>query len=453
MGEKGRVLLLIGVLLLFPASGEGKGFSLWPLLNLSQEGERVEVQALGPLLFYEKDSQGLRWGIRPLFSFSHTQEGSRYDLLYPLGKYEAREERKKFYLVPLSLRREDPSEGEDFALFPFYWGRTAEGERYGGVFPLYGTLKKRFGKDEIRFLLWPLYVRSEDEGEVTQKFLWPFFQRFSGRAKGYYVWPLYGVASRGKEHRRGYVLWPFYVWRDDGMGTDEPKSTRLYLPLYASVRTSSQRSDLYLPPFFFHRESKEPFRERWEVPWPILAWERGEGVREFKLFPLFRRRDEEERRRRFFLWPLYSYEWDRMGGEEEEVKRILLLSRQQRITWQGGESDYLNLWPLFERYRDTEGEGYLHSLQLLPFHDEGMERNIYPLFWILHHRSCGQQSRTDFLWGLFIAKRSPRKSSFRLAFLLNWEREGEDFSLRFLLGLIGYERRGGRGRMVFFSKP
>ena len=51
----------------------------------------------------------------------------------------------------------------------------------------------RFGRDEIRFALFPLYGRTRKGGTQITNVLWPIFARIRGEHEsGLKLWPLYG---------------------------------------------------------------------------------------------------------------------------------------------------------------------------------------------------------------------------------------------------------------------
>jgi hypothetical protein len=118
---------------------------------------------------------------------------TRSEFLYPLGHFYRNVEDERVNLVPLVRHRQELSGGPtETQVFPFFWGRTAGGETYGGVFPLAGTFKQRYNRDSIFFLLWPLYSSSSGEGSYHYHFLWPFFSYSTGRESARTFWPFAG---------------------------------------------------------------------------------------------------------------------------------------------------------------------------------------------------------------------------------------------------------------------
>jgi len=454
------IFLLIPPFFLTSPAAQGKSLGFWPFFSYYESESLKELEVLGPFFVWRETEDGKEWGIRPFVyrATDPSREVERTEFLYPLGKYQHVQGDTKFYLVPVSLSRDEvtyssPERREKASsILTAFWGETDTGERYGGFFPLTGHLKERFGRDEITFHLWPLYSQIKNEGEVTWRILWPFISVTRGAAEGVYLWPLWGHKVRKGEYSRGFFMWPFYAYFDEDMDTDTPVQKRYYLPFYASIRSPQTTVDMVFTPFLFHQKSDTPAFEKWAL-WPIATKIEGDKIRERRLFPLFRKREEPGKERRFFLWPLNSYEFDRFGTEEQEVHRFLLINRYRivRDVGTGTEAIDANLWPLFDYRQGFEGEVSLYIFPLLPLHDEGMKRNIYPLFWVYRYtRSPEGETLSDLLWGLYRRRSSPQVSFTQLAFFLRIEKKHNgDFYLSFFEGLFRYQRTK-EGEMMRF---
>jgi hypothetical protein len=442
----------------------GGSFGFWPLFSYTQEGQH-ELEVIGPLFTWKENKEGSEWGLRPfLYRTDDPAQGlRRWEFLYPFAKYQIKEGDTKAYIVPFSLFRDEVTSSSPerreraSSILTAFWGETDHGERYGGFFPIAGRFKERFSRDEIEFYLWPFYSRIEDDKEITWRTPWPFFSHFGGEARGLYIWPFWGHRERAGVYDRGFILWPFYDYMDQNLDTDNPVRKRFYLPFYASVRSRGARADIYCV-LFLHQRADNPPLEIWDFPWPFVTLVRGEKVRETQIFPLFRVRDEEQKRRFYILWPFYKYEWDRITSEEGTAWYFLLIDKY-RITKEldtGNEALDANFWPVFDYRRGFAGEKSLYIFPLLPFHDDGMQRNIYPLFWVYRYtRSPQGEIFSDLLWGLYRRRVSAEFSSTQFAFFLRIEKRGAtDVSLSFLEGLIRYQgRQEGAKVGLFFIGP
>lgn len=425
-----RTFLLCLFLYLYPLSLFGGGLSLWPLFSYEEEEGMREIEVLGPLFFWSERGEEVQWGIRPLVS----RIKGEWDLLYPLGRLQEGSEGREGYFFPIYSQK-----GENFLSFlTFYKGKDRKGEPYWGLFPLVGTIRDKFGRDEVEFFLWPLYSRSEDQGRVTTKVLWPLLKVYEGERRGFDLFPFYGrrIAEDKKE---GFFLWPLFVWQDQET-FEGPYRFRLYFPFYAQIQSPGVRSQFLFPPFFHLRQGEG--ERMWEL-WPLLRFQGGEKM----IFPLFREKESASSRSLWFLWPLYSARWDEVGGGQLHRERFFLLSGKEEVI-KGEEVLYsrFTLWPLFSISKDKEREVFVFPYPI-PLRDEGLERNLYPLFTILKYEETPQGISFDLLWGLIRERKTPRGGFFRIAFLLENRWNGDVRKVRLLMGLVSLRKEDGRWRL------
>lgn len=183
-------LLLLGLGLgVSPLLAEEVRFNLWPFFFYARSQEATRLELVGPFIYRYRNGKESSLSFRPLFAWvNHPSPGER-DLYFlsPLGHYHAEGTYRHFRLVPLisydwKVEEEKGGQGQakSRTLFPIFWGRTAEGETYGGIFPIYGVFKKRFGYDEVRFVLWPLYSFTRLGEDRSTNILWPIFNYSRG---------------------------------------------------------------------------------------------------------------------------------------------------------------------------------------------------------------------------------------------------------------------------------
>ncbi|UCD71385.1 MAG: hypothetical protein JSW70_10390 [Syntrophobacterales bacterium] len=370
---------------------------------------RSKLRIFGPLIYRERGIEEVEFAVRPLFYWTKNDRENflRVEYLYPLGKFRREGGETKHYLVPLFLSRDEAwGEGrrsKDFALFPFFKGQTEMGERYWGIFPFFGQLVDRFGRDRIRFYLWPIYSDWSEEGAYTWNFLWPILSATSGGGKkGFRLWPLWGYKEEEGVSRVDFALWPFFVKGVRDLDTEDPERERIVFPLYRDVRSKRRRHVTVLWPFFSHTVDERDRLSRWEVPWPFLCFARGDKVREFRIFPFYRCKETPDSRSRWILWPLYQCEEDFFGDQREVVRRFLLINRTKTVFNRKGEeiSKHVSIWPFF-KYSRAEDKVSLSLLHLIPFEDEGFERNWVPLYRIYRYGRNASGKRCDILWGLY----------------------------------------------------
>jgi hypothetical protein len=419
-GVERRSLILVGIFLFSFLStssavfcGENKDFTLnlWPLCQYRSDSQRArsKLRILGPLIYRTRGVEKGEFAVRPLFYREKDVKKNflRIEYLYPLGKFKREGGDTKHYFVPFLLSRDKKRDGgkreKDFSLFPFFRGETEGGEEYWGVFPFFGHLVDRFGRDRIRFYLWPIYSDWRDEGAYTWNLLWPILSATSGGGKkGFRIWPLWGYKEEEGISRVDFTLWPFFVRSLRDLDTDDPEREHILFPLYRGVRSRRAKHVTVLWPFFSYGIDERYGYRRWDAPWPFISFSRGEKLRRDLVFPLYYGKEAPGSRTRWILWPLYQYKDDLFGDQREVVHRFLLINRIKTVfNHKGVEiSKQVSLWPFFNYFRE-EDKVSLHLLYLIPFKDEGFERNWVPLYRVYRYERSASGKRWNILWGLY----------------------------------------------------
>lgn len=461
------ILFVFLFLIPFPSLSEEKPISLnfWPLFQYSFDpaNEVREIEGLGPFFLWRKDPHRKQWGIRPLLNSTKDEAESlwRFEFLYPFGKFQVKEGEKKGYLAPISLYREEEVDGGkkwDFQWFPFFIGETKKGEDYFGIFPIFGRLLERYGKEEVQFYLWPLYSRSISEGVSTTNLLWPFFSFIEGEKKrGFRFWPIYGRREEVGVSQTEFFAWPIFLNQKKGMDTEDPVEERMIFPFYVSKESKHFESRTYFWPLFSHARDRLSGFEQWDFPWPFFQTVKGEKLKGIKIFPFYGYKVKEgEMKRVFILYPLYQLEEDKMGDVEEKTFRILLLSRiRTGESHQRTEKEHsLRIWPLFDYERNETGHSELSIFYFFPFKNEGFERNLFPIFRIFHREKDPERGiSTNLFWGFYKRKKSEGRGSWEVAHLIRFKREEEQRELSLIKGLFQYQSDGKTKELRLFYLP
>ncbi len=458
-------LFLIAILgLSLPVRAGENRVNLWPLFFYARTGEVNRLEVAGPFFYRYRNGREASLSLRPLFSWVDRRASGEKDLYFlsPLGHYHQEKTYRRFRFVPFFSY--DWEEGEkkgqekSHTYFPIFWGRTAEGEGYGGIFPLYGTLKGRFGYDEIRFFLWPLYSTTLVDGDRSTNVLWPIFNYSRGPTlSGFKFWPLFGYREKKGAFRRSFILWPVFI-RETRYEEGRPALTkRMIWPLYVLEDTPSYRKRIYLWPFFQRVWSRDGRFRQWDFPWPFVQWQRGEERRGFRLWPLFGFRKKPDYESNFVLWPLFQGEHLRRGDEEEIAGRFLLLSSYRKIVRRGEERErFVRAWPLFLYWsRSGSGESLFYFPALLPFYDEGLERNLGPLLRLFEvYRFADERHYVRLLWGLYRYEVEAGIKIHELAFLFSYKHSPTGREVKLLHGLLGlsWSSRGLGLQILWFLR-
>ncbi len=397
--------------------------AVWPLYWEFNNEKRF----FGPLISYERTDDATRFVFRPLLSSYDSHEGGVYTFLYPLGKRTEEES----YFIPL-YRSKKMGEDSDTAIFPFFWGKSAKG-KYGGVFPFYGRLYERFGKDEMGFFLWPLYSYTKAEGATKTNFMWPFFSLYEGEERGLKAWPLYGTRTREGVKSSTFFLWPLFTVEKKNLDTDQPTDVFYAFPFYLQSTSRTKAFYSVLWPLFHYTKDED------KTQWRFLAslWSRTEGKenRGYSLLPLISRDTRGKDETFNFLWPLYhESEWY-SRDDRFFLRRVAVINRYIE------EPDklFFNVWPFFEYEKHKEDHVFLFP-SLLPFRIEGFDRIIKPLFTLYEQRQTGNKEMVSVLYGLYTWEREVESSRTRIAFLLDLKKDEDGLGLEILSGLFGMDK-------------
>ena len=413
-------------------------------------GERTE--AVGPFFYTEQKETEHTWAIPPLLSYSRDPgvESKEFDFIYPILTYERFGGQYRWQLLQLlSLsggETQTETHRDRFTLFPLYFQQRSSdpNEDYTAVAPFYGHLKHRLLRDEIFFVMFPLYSETRKKDVVTDNYLYPFFHlRHGDGLKGWQLWPLYGqehktithltngfgdvTLSGGHDHR--FVLWPFFFNQRNQIGTENPQHMQGSLPLYDFLRSPQRDSTTVIWPLFTWINDREKKYREWQMPYPFIVIARGEGKHTTRFFPLFSQAHSGpapppfagtgiERptgatnaylESDFYLWPLYKY--NRVRSEPLDRERTRILFFLYSDTWQkntetGASRRRRDFWPLYTYQNDYNGNSRLQIGAILePFlpTNHKIERDYSPLwsFWRSEKNPREQASSQSLLWNLY----------------------------------------------------
>ncbi len=425
---------LLTLFLLLPLSLE----AFWPVFYEFGEEKRI----FGPLVSFSKKEGKKEKIIRPLFLI-HEEKALMFP--YPLAKFSP----DKSYFIPFYSATKEIDRSY-FSLFLLFYGREGD-ETFFGIFPFYGEMKNRFGRDRIGFFLWPIYGVSEIKGKKKENFIWPFFSLYSGKETGYKVFPLYGVREIEGVKKSRFFLWPLIYLEKKDMDTEDPYYSFYFLPFYLSGRNESRSVESYcvLFPLYCYFKNREGTKE--SILWPFITKSDGKEVG-ISIFPFFKHLVTEEYEIEGILWPfLYTKKESFFEGEEEIDVRFLILNRYAKK----GEETFFNVWPLFG-YEEKKNTKSFSLPFLFPFRFERIQSLINPLFSIVEYKRKDDWRGLNILYGLYTDERKGENWKKRFAFLLEAKKEEGRTLIEILSGLFAIEeskmrvffvpiRRGQRG--------
>jgi hypothetical protein len=393
-------------------------------------GSRTEVA--GPLFYRQKKESELTLAVPPLFSKTTDPETEslEFDFAYPIMTYDRYGEEFRWQLLQLislsggQTQAEVPS--KRFTIFPLYFQqRSPDKERnYTALVPLYGHLQHRLFRDEIFFVLFPLYSQTRKRDVITDNYLYPIFHlRHGDSLKGWQFWPLVGSEHKGITtrtngfgevetvggHDKFFALWPIYFNQLTGIGTDNPQKTLAVLPMFSVQRSPERDSTAVIWPLFNVVDDRKKKYREWQTPWPLIIFARGEGKTTSRVFPLFSDARNDSLESIFFLWPIYKYKRMHTTILDRERTRILffLYSDTVQKNLETGEARRrVDFWPFFTHKRDYNGNSRLQIFAplepILPA-SESIERNYSPLWsvWRYEKNPTTRETSQSFLWNLY----------------------------------------------------
>ncbi|MBG87933.1 MAG: hypothetical protein CMO80_13665 [Verrucomicrobiales bacterium] len=443
---------LLAVFLCINASvtaGTNRNFLSWgPAIHdfklTLQDGRRREI---GPFYYEEKTDNQTTRAFPPFFSKTKkpSLEYEEMDFLYPLMTFDRFGGEKRVQLMQLLsfsvARDQDLNDRGKLTIFPFYYQQrsTNASSDYTAVFPFYGRLVNRMLRDEIEFVMFPLYSKTRKRDVVTRNYLYPFFHRRKGEwLRGWQFWPVMGrelKVSHSKTnnfgepvfvsgHRKDFALWPFLINEHRDVGTTNEVREHAVLPLYSALRSPARDSTTVLWPFFTYTEDHEKRYREWGLPWPLLGFARGEGKRMNRVWPFFSRSSSDTLRSDFYAWPILKINEAKAAPLHRKRYSVIffLYSDLTESNIETGQARRrLDLWPVFHWKRELDGRERLRVpavLESMLPNNKSVERNWSPLWSIWRSEKnplTGARSQS-LLWNLWRRETTPDTEKSSLFF-------------------------------------
>jgi hypothetical protein len=309
-------------------------------------------------------------------------------------------------------------EDVDWLLMPFFLGGSDPDEgSYFAFFPLAGNIKGLLAKDEIHFILFPVYWQARDRGRESLHVLWPFVNTvWGGDWTGGRLWPFHGryrsFTEEGElRYDRNFYLWPFYIHRDDQMHLS-PTELEFFFPFYGTRRNRQVETSTYLWPLF--QTTYERRYDRRSFMGYLIPYRVTEGQTD--IWPFFGLKKTSRalagsliaRRtyREFCLWPIQRYDWGADGlGESTRFWLLPLYWHFHYIDNDTletrSESRY---WPLL-RYRRSREVLAVDFLSPLWIDREDYDRYYSRWFGIFRYRWREAIGGWEVLYGALMYRR------------------------------------------------
>lgn len=429
-----------------------EGWNFWPLTvrtPADSDGRPLQTDFLGPIASERIFPSRQIVSFRPLYTAFHPSGNhSHWHLVYPFFNYYDHEHGyfwHSFNLVRSSRSRQD----FQFDAFPFVFLRHSEDprSRYFAVWPLGGTLKQRFGREQIDFAAWPVFVRTRRDTETRFHTPYPFVQTLTGpESRGFGLWPLFGHFRRDDHYERTWALWPLIYHYRDGLDREVPYVRSGFLPLFHRETALGMRSATFVWPFFGYTIESEP-RPRYteaRLLWPFWIQGRGDERHVNRWLPLFSHETRPGYEKRWIGWPVWKSERELFANMEVHTDSVLFfLFRDRRYRSDSFAARETFLWPLFGYWNNGEGQRQFQALDPLNIFFTGNEKvreNWSPLFAFYRYDARSESTRHSLFWNLLVIEHGPDRGLFQFGPIFEVERCGDSRHWQLLKGFFGMGR-------------
>ncbi len=404
-----------------PTAGSPFKRGLWPFYTGDARpwAGTQDARALGPVFHWRNREDSKFFEMRPFYSSDETADHSIWRVLFPVVGHRDREDHDQTWLLMLGRDRTNITKSRrDTVLGPLWLGRNADGSRFGGLFPLAGKFVDRLGFDEITFGLWPLIARAK-HGEYTEtQILWPFFAWGSGGGRfKLRIWPFFGVERKKGIFDHRYFVWPLIHWRRDALDAETPERALYILPVYGRRDAGRYATRFYLWPLFTRQWDREGLGpERIDLLWPFYTRIQGPNIEMRAIRPVYSRKFTPNEREIGLLFGALA---------RRQAKYEDLAVDQWRVFWAGRIGvrsspdqtlEHFDLWPLY-RYQervDKKGirSGFVRVPYILPMRGldpDGWDRHYNKLFEVYGSAWRADEYRNSWFWGFKETRRSTQE--------------------------------------------
>ncbi len=462
-----RLDRLLCAALLCAATVRGDEENYWPVYvrRTTAESNVTAEQWLGPLI-YRQSGPEESYGLRPFFQETPAGAREHGNALYPFFTWQREGAYRSFSFFQLVNSRTDAADtahpDQHFDVWPFYFSREAKdpAESYRALFPFGGTIKNRFGKDRISFVLFPLYAHTEKSGRQITHAPWPFLRFIGGEGyHGFEFWPLFGHSAHAGDYERQFYLWPLVYQSTTNLSESTPDVKTGILPFYTRDTGPGYISETYAWPFFGYAHRTMPYRyDEQRYFWPFLVQGRGDDRVVNRWAPFYTHSVIKGSDKTWLLWPLYRHQrWSADGVAQQKNQFLFFLywSLEQKslANAAAAPAHKTHLWPLFSAWDNGAGSRQVQALSPFEVFFPGNEpvRQLWsPLFALYRYeRRPDASARHSLLWNAVTYRHSPVATEFHLGPLLSIHADPSHRRLALGNGIIGLQRRAGEHWRLF----
>jgi hypothetical protein len=404
-------------------------------------------EAAGPLYYEQESGTQTQWALPPLLCHTVTPDvdWTEMEILYPLLTYRRFGGEYKLQIMEMlsfSGGQADPETGvKKVTLFPFYFQQRAPDTNlnFTAVVPFYGELKNRLFRDDIKFVMFPLYSETRKKDVVTDNYLFPVFDvRRGDHLRGWQFWPLAGDNRKTPTlhtnsldeveivggYDRFFAVWPFYLKDHNGLGTTNEESDLTVAPFFSHTDSPLRVQTSYGWPFGYTRidDRGQKYEER-DFFWPLFVKARGSKYVS-RAFPIYSHATNASLESHFYAWPFYKLNKLHSAPLERTRMRVIffLYSDTFETNSESGKTfRRTDLWPIYHHRIDNDGKERWQALAAMEplFPNNRSILREYSQVWSVwryeKNPADGQSSRS-LLWNLYRREDAPHSKKLSLLF-------------------------------------
>jgi hypothetical protein len=424
-------------------------------------------EAAGPFFYQQATAGQTQWALPPFFCRTSTPEvdWEEWEVFYPVIDYRrfGKEYRLQVgeFLSFSGGNTQEENGVRRTTLFPIYFRQRSPDTNlnYTALVPFYGHLINRLFRDDIKFVMFPIYSETRKKDVVTDNYFYPIFDRRRGHGlTGWEVWPLAGEDRKTTTFRTNimnevetiggydnfFALWPIYFKNRTGLGTTNPASSLTVLPFYSQTRSPSRDQVSYGFPLGFNaiHDRGQGYVEH-DFLWPLFVQAHGSRTvtRYFPFYSRARRHGLESIFYGFLLYKFNRLEAPPLDRHRARILYFLYSDTVERNTQSHEFKRRVDFWPFYSYDRKMDGNRRLQIFALLE-----------PLF--PNNRTIAREYSP--LWALWRAEKNARTRATSQSLLWNLYRHesvGQSKKTSLLFGLIQYQctAEGGRWRVCHLN--
>lgn len=336
----------------------------------SMAGGGVETEALFGALRARVPHRGAAFSqvaARPLMIRDRSDEEVLDHFLAPFGYAAYREEETVWQLLPIT--RYDRHTAVDgsvewtlLTLPGIYWSKRADGRILRGWFPFAGVMEQFLSYDRLEWVLFPVWMRTERSGRVTNHVFWPVFA-FTGGTGGpsWRVWPLVGNSIYQGKYERWFALWPFFLWQRNNLQLPpEAHETKwMVFPFYGRTTAGEYSATTVLWPFFGWASNPKNGYVAIDAPWPLVRYLRDprQDVERTRAWPFWSEYEGDGLESTWWGWPFLNERREVYPDAERKATNLVpFVQNWERRDDAGNLERYGKVWPLFQVERRNDDE-------------------------------------------------------------------------------------------------